>query len=172
MSVNNKRGMIWDREHNDYLRKWVAEGLTVKAICEMAEETFEMTFTDAQIRAHLKFIGLTPARARKERKAMFTPAMREWVYDHREIPPTYLVRLFRTKFGDAGREIQPRYVNGLAAKSRIDALAYRTEAEIAAEWERVRMRISPEGNIAREHWLWRYKPIDDTRSGSGVRFRE
>lgn len=172
MYRDNRRGMIWTREHNDILRKWIADGRTVREIRELAEETFQLPFTSPQIRSHVQFLGLEARKERAEKKDVFTPEMKEWIYDHRELPPTFLVKMFRSRFGEAAYKIPPKPINGQAASARIHALKFRTEEEINAEWEKVRKRISPKGQIAAEHWLWRYLPLDEKRTGSGVVFRE
>lgn len=169
---DNRRGVIWTREHNDLLRRWVAEGCTVKEIHHRAEAEFDATFTSPQIRSHLKYLGLTATRERAEKQELFTPEMKEWIVFRREMPPKILTRLFRAHFGEAVYSIPPRYVNAIAERARAEALRSRTDEEIFAEWEKVRKHISPRGQIAAEHWLWRYLPLDEKRTGSGVVFRE
>ena len=163
----NPRGRVWKQSENNVLRVWAEHGFTIKQMVAMSEEWFGETIPDASIRNHLNYLGISYSHER--RRSSTTPEMREWMRTHYHIQIGELTDMFNDVF------------NGEFTMRQVYKLAYRVGADeqeraqstdkFQEDWNRVKRRISPNGQIAPKHWLWRYYPLDINRKASGVTFR-
>lgn len=157
----------WTPEIDGVIRRMADGDTTVKEIVAALDTELGVKISRTSVLKHMKEIG-APLRPQGG-KVEVTQEMRDFVYvKARDKTIAEVAGEFNAWFGVDWTATRIYRIILNANAERWHRLNKRQFAE---DWGRIQRQLSPDGEICRKNWLWRWRRLDEDRTAAGMVFR-
>lgn len=164
MGLYNK--LDWSAEADALLREMADGETTVPEIGDRIRALTGDNRSNSSVHHRMVRLGL-PMR-KQGRRVLISDDMKDFVYAR--YFEGYTIKTIHEMFNEYfGTEWSYTRIWRVALEANADR--HISKEQFVADWTRLQGKFSPNGEICRKHWLWRWRRFDETRPASGCVFR-